>query len=116
VTGNGCGGNGNCCDNNDVGDSNINRMAAGAAMMMTMTAATAVATAVTMAVTMMVVAAVAEAASVAAPMVSAPQPNRNPQQYFRIISFCNSPPTPNNMSYSILIGIQYKQKIILIRN
>jgi hypothetical protein len=25
--GNGCGGNGNCCGNNDVGDSNINRMA-----------------------------------------------------------------------------------------
>ncbi len=57
--GNGCGGNSNCCDNNDVGDSNINRMAAGVAMMMTMTAAAvAVATAVTMAVTMMVVAAI----------------------------------------------------------
>ncbi len=71
----GCGGNGNCCDNNNVGDSNINRMAAEAVMMMSMTlAAAAVATAVTMAVTMMVVAAVAEAASVAAPMVSAPQP------------------------------------------
>jgi hypothetical protein len=81
--GNGCGGNGNCCDINNVGDSNINRMAAGAAMMMTMTAsAAAVATAVTMAVTMMVVAAVAEAASVAAPMVSAPQPHPNPQQYW----------------------------------
>jgi hypothetical protein len=39
--GNGCGGNDNCCDNNGVGDSNINRMAAGAAMMMTMTAAAA---------------------------------------------------------------------------
>jgi hypothetical protein len=37
--GNGWGGNGNCCcGNNNVGDSNINRMAAGAAMMMTMTA------------------------------------------------------------------------------
>jgi len=56
--------NGNCCGNNDVGDSNINRMAVGAAMMMMMTAAAAaVATAVTMAVTMMVVAVVAEAAS-----------------------------------------------------
>ncbi len=43
--GNGCGSNGNCCDNNDVGDSNINRMAAGAAMMMTMTAAAAAAVA-----------------------------------------------------------------------
>ena len=75
--GNGCGGNGNCCGNHDVGDSNINRMAAGAAMMMMMTAAAAaVATAVTMVVTMMVVAAVAEAASVAAPMVSAPQPQK----------------------------------------
>ena len=61
--GNGCGGNGNSCDNNEYGDSNINRMAAGAVTMMTMTAAAAaVATAVTMAVTMMVVAAVAEAA------------------------------------------------------
>ena len=49
-------------------DSNINSMAAGAVMMMTMTAtAAAVATAVTMAVTMMVVAAVADAASVASP-------------------------------------------------
>jgi hypothetical protein len=36
--GNGCGNNGNCCGNNDVDDSNINTMAAGAAMMMTMTA------------------------------------------------------------------------------
>ena len=44
--GNGCGGNGNCCDNNDVGDSNINRMAKGAVMMMTMTAAAAAAAAV----------------------------------------------------------------------
>jgi hypothetical protein len=115
--GNGCGGNGNCCDNNDVGDSNINRMAAGAVMMITMTAAAAaVATAVIMAVTMMVVAAVAEAASVAAPMVSAQQPHPNPQQYFRVIPFWNSPPTPNNMSYSTRIGIQYKQKIILMRN
>jgi len=44
--GNSCGGNGNCCGNNDVGDSNINRMAEGVAMMMTMTiAAAAVATA-----------------------------------------------------------------------
>ena len=68
-------------------------------------------------VTMMVVAAVAEAASVAAPMVSAPQPHPNPKQYyFRIIPFWNSPPTPNKMSYSTRIGIQYKQKIILIRN
>jgi len=89
---NGCGGNGNFCGNNNVGDSNINRMAAGAAMMMTMTAAVAaaVATAVTMAVTMMVVEAVAEAASVAAPMVRAkanPQPHPNLQQYFRYIPF-----------------------------
>ena len=114
--GNCCGGNANCFDNNNVGDSNINRMAAGAAMMMTMTAATAVATAVTMAVTMMVVAAVAEAASVAAPMVNAPQPHPNTQQYILIIPFWNSPPTPNNMSYSTRIGIQYKQKIVLIRN
>ncbi len=93
-------------------------MAAGAAMMMTMTAAAAaVATAVTMAVTNMVVAAVAEAASVAAPMVSAPQPHPNTQQYYlRIFPFWNSPPTPNNMSYSTRIGIQYKQKIVLIRN
>jgi hypothetical protein len=91
--GNGCGNNGNCCGNNNVGDSNINTMAAGAAMMMTMTAAAAaVATAVTMAVTMMVVAAVAEAASVAAPMVGAPQSHPNPQQYFRFIPFRNSPP------------------------
>ena len=60
--GNGCGSNGNCCDNNDVGDSNINMMAAGAAMMITMiAAAAAVATAVIMTVTMMVVAAVADA-------------------------------------------------------
>ena len=83
VMGNGCGGNGNCCGNNDVGDSNINRMAAGAAMISTMTAAAAAAaTAVPMAVTMMVVVAVAEAASVAAPMVRAkanPQPHPNPQ-------------------------------------
>jgi len=116
--GNGCGGNGNCCGNNDVGDSNINRMEAGAAMMMRMTAAAAaaVATAVAMAVTMMVVAAVAEAASVAAPMVSAPQPHPNPQQYFQFIPFWNIPPIPNNMSYSAHVGIQYKQKIVLIRN
>jgi hypothetical protein len=105
----GCGGNNNCCGNNDDGDSNINRMAAGSVMMMTMTAAAA-------AVAMMVVAAVAEAASVAAPMVSAPQPHPNPQQYFQIIPFWNSPPTPNNMSYSTCIRIQYKQKIVLIRN
>jgi hypothetical protein len=94
--GNGCGGNGNCCGNHDVGDSNINRMAAGAAMMMMMTAAAAaVATAVTMAVAMMVVAAVAEVASVAAPMVRAktnPQPHPNLQQYFRFIPFWNIPP------------------------
>jgi hypothetical protein len=60
-----------------------------------------VATAVTMAVTMLVVEAVAEAASVAAPKVSASQPHPNPQQYYIwIIPFWNSPPTPNNMSYS----------------
>jgi hypothetical protein len=41
--GSGCGGNGNCCGNNDVGDSNINRIAAGAAIMMMMTAAAAAA-------------------------------------------------------------------------
>jgi hypothetical protein len=118
--GNGCGGNGNCCGNNDVGDSNINRMAVAAGMMMTMTAAAAtVATVMTMPVTMMVVAAVAEAASVAAPMVRAkanPQPHPNPQQYFRFIPFWNIPPIPNNMSYFTHIGIQYKQKIVLIRN
>ena len=113
--GNGCGGNGNCCGNNDVGDSNINRMAAGAAMMMTMTAAAAaVATAVTIAVTMMVVVvAVAEAASVTAPMVRAkanPQRHPNPQQYFRFIPFWNIPPVPNNLSYSTHIGNQYQQK------
>ena len=104
MMGNGCGGNGNCCGNNDVGDSNINRMAAGAAMITTMTAAAAaVATAVPMAVTMMVVVVVAEAASVAAPMVrtkAKPQPHPNPQQYFRFIPFWNIPPIPNNMSYS----------------
>ena len=44
--GNGCGSKGNSCDNNDVGDSNINRMAAGAVMMMMMTAAAAAASAV----------------------------------------------------------------------
>ncbi len=118
--GNGCGGNGDCCGNNDVGDSNINRMAAGAAMIMMMTAAAAtVATVVTMAVTMMVVAAVAGAASVAAPTVRAkanPQPHPNPQKYFRFIPFWNIPPIPNNMSCSTNIGIQYKQKIVLIRN
>ena len=118
--GNGCGGNGDCCGNNDVGDSNINRMAAGAVMMLTMTAAAAaVAMAVTMAVIMMVVVAVAEAASVAAPMVRAkanPQPHPNPQQYFRFIPFWNIPPIPNNMSYSTHIGIQYKQRIVPIRN
>jgi len=101
---NGCGGNGNCCDNNDVGDSNINRMAAGAAMITTMTAAAAaVATAVPMAVTMMVVVAVAEAASVVAPMArtkAKPQPHPNPQQYFWFIPFWNIPPIPNYMSYS----------------
>jgi hypothetical protein len=32
VMGNGCGGNGNCCGNNDVGDSNINRMAVAVTM------------------------------------------------------------------------------------
>jgi hypothetical protein len=102
--GNGCGGNGNCCDNNDVGDSNINRMAAGAAIMMTMTAAAAaVATVVTMAVTMMLVAAVAEVASVAAPMVSAQQPHPNPQQYIRIIPFWNSPLTPINSLTAIRV-------------
>ena len=61
-------------------------------MMLVTAAASAVATAVTMAETMMVVAVVAEAASVAAPMVSAPQPHPNPQQYFRFILFRNSPP------------------------
>ena len=71
--GGGCGSNGNCSNNKNVGDSNmINRMAAGAAMMiMIMTAAAAVAMVVTMAVTMMMVVALAEAASVAATMVRA---------------------------------------------
>ncbi len=59
---------------------------------------------------------VAFSAPVAAPIVGAPQPHPNPQQYFRIIPFWNSPPTPNNMSYSTRIGIQYMQKIALIRN
>ena len=98
--GNGCGGNGNCCGNNDVGDSNINRMAAGAAMMMTMTAAAAaVAMVVTMAVAMMVVASVAEAASVAAPMVRA---KANPQHT----------QTHNNIYVLFHFGIFYPYPII----
>ena len=97
VMGNGCGGNGNCCGNNNVGDININRMAvaAGPAMMMTRTAAVAAVTLmVTMSVTMMVVAALAEVASVAEPMVRAkanPQPHPIPHQYLRFIPFWNIP-------------------------
>jgi len=58
---------------------------------------------------------VAEAASVAAPMVSAPQPHPNPQQYFLFIRCMNSPPIRHiNISGLFHLGIVRPYPIICL--